>query len=272
MKKNKYSLFQFIGGKSEYAGWIISHFPKRHTYIETCGGAGSVLIEKDPSPVEVYNDIDYNLVNFFRMCRDKPDALASLLLLSPYSRSEYEFCKENINQEYDLQERARQYAVIARQSMGGIWGKAWSNVIKHSRRSMGSSNSRWLRLPESILNIAARLSVVQIECMDVLKLIDKYDYEDALFYIDPPYYPTTRQKNMYTFEMDHDDHVNLLNKINNCQGSVILSGYDNDLYDKKLSHWDKDKYIIPCRSNVKTDGSLSNRPTRTEILWIKNAS
>lgn len=267
MKKQKpvRTPFQWIGGKYEIAPWICSRFPGHKTYVEGFGGAAGVLLHKEPSAVEVYNDLDKELVNFFRVARERPEDLARGLLLSPYARSEFEVAKAL---EGDDLERARKFAVVARQSMGGVWGRAWSAVVGHSRRGMGSSNSRWLNLPEDILAIAGRFARVQIESLPALDLIRRYDRKDTLFYLDPPYLPATRQEGLYRYEMAVDKHVELLALLARVQGKVVLSGYASDLYDEALRGWWREVRQVTCRSNVKASGQLSDRPKREEVLWM----
>jgi DNA adenine methylase len=261
--------FQWVGSKYEQADWIACHFPRHITYVEGFAGAAGVLLWKEPSPVEVYNDLDNGLVNFFTVCRDRPEELARGLLFSPYSRSEWEVSVTGHDKEgLDPLERARRFAVVARQSMGGIWGKAWSSVIAHSRRGMASGNSRWLNLPEDVLAVAARLARVQIENLPALDCIRRYDREATLFYLDPPYVGTERSPKMYQHEMDLAQHTALLDALGGVTGLVVLSGYPNALYNDRLASWRRVERSVTCRSNVRTDGQLASRPKRVEVLWM----
>ena len=261
--------FQMYGGKWELASWIVEHLPAGKTLVLTHGGSGSPLwhIEPGTYDVEVYNDIWMDLVRFFQVCRDQPDALAAMLLFTPYSRREYaEYCCRSTS--CDNLERARKFATVARQSMGGAWGRAWSRVIAHSRRNMASSNSRWLRLPETVLQIAARFSTVQIECLDALECIEQYDRPGTVFYLDPPYHPDTRKTGGYQHEYTHEDHVALLEALNGIRGKAVLSGYHCALYDKELGTnrgWRFVEHTVSCRSS---NQNIDNR-IRTEVLWIR---
>lgn len=259
------SPFQYYGGKFEMAEWLTSLLPRGQTLVMPFGGAGSPLWHVEPYPVEVYNDLDGDIVNFFRVCRDHPQSLSEKLELTPYARAEYESCRAMRSD--DPIERARMYATVARMSHGGDWGRSWSFAVGHSRRGMSSSVSRFLHLPETVLEIASRLKTVQIECMDAIKLIQKYDRPDTVFYLDPPYYPDTRSgSDVYRHEMSPDQHVELLAAIKLCKGKVAISGYTCPVYDEALSGWDRTQREVPCRSNVTTDGPAS-RPKRVEVLW-----
>jgi len=261
--------FQMYGGKWEMAPWIVEHLPRGQTLVLTHGGSGSPLWHIEPPyPVEVYNDLDGGLVNFFRVCRDEPEALATLLLLTPYHRHEWRRARDD-EPTGDQLENARRFATVARQSMAGAWGRAWSSVITHSRRGMASGNSRWLRLPETVLEIAARFSSVQIECMDACALVRRYDRPGTVFYLDPPYHPNTRQPNVYHHEYTHEDHVVLLDALDGIKGRAVLSGYDCELYQERLRNWKRVEREVPCRSAVKNNGEVAARTTRKEVLWIK---
>lgn len=261
--------FQWIGSKSEMMHWLEPLFPPHHTFVDLCGGSGAVTLLKKPSAVEVYNDLDGGLVNFYRMCRERPAELAGALLFSPYSRASYVEAVAKIEEGDDL-ERARKWAVVARQSMAGAWGRAWSAVVTHSRRGMASGCSRWLHMPEDVLAVAARLAQVQIENLDACACAAKYDRLTTLFYVDPPYLTDTRAADLYRVEMNAEAHVKLLLLLNRAQGLVVLSGYDHPLYHALVPGWRVERMLVKCRSNVNSSGGTSARPTREELVWIKD--
>lgn len=264
--------FQMYGGKWEIASWIVEHLPPGQTLVLTHGGSGSPLwhIEPGTYPVEVYNDLWQEVFRFFNVCREEPEALAAVLLLTPYSRFEYGMCKVGVDIADEDLESARRFAVVARQSMSGEWGRAWSRVIAHSRRGMSSSVSRWLHLPETVLQVAARLSTVQIECQDALECIRQYDRPKTVFYLDPPYHPDTRIVGVYQHEYTHLDHVALLEVLQDIKGKAVLSGYHCELYDTELTEargWRTVEKFVACRSSNQSSGPK----LRTEVLWIKGA-
>jgi DNA adenine methylase len=261
--------FQWCGGKSEMMHWLEPLFPAHHTFVDLCGGSAAVTLLKRPSPVEVYNDLDGELVNFYRVCREKPEALATLLLFTPYARAEYDGARETLVQGDDL-ERARKWAVVARQSMAGAWGRSWSAVVTHSRRGMASGCSRWLHMPEDVLAVPARLAQVQIENLEAGECLAKYDHPEMLAYIDPPYLADTRAANLYRVEMAAEGHVKLLLLLNGAQGKLVLSGYEHSLYHDLLPGWRVERTLVKCRSNVNSKGGTSARPMREEVVWIKD--
>lgn len=261
--------FQWFGGNAEFAQSLIDLFPPHHTFVDACGGSGSMILAKPPSPVDVYNNIDGRLVNFFRQCRDNPEELAGQLMMTPYARAEYDAGKI---ESPDPIEDARRFAAVARQSVGGAWGRSWSRVVTHSRRGMASGNSRWLHLPDAVLQIAARFASVQIENLDVFKLIDDYDTPSTLFYFDPPYHPDTRTPDVYRFETDASWHTRFLARVAAIEGFAIVSGYDHPEYNEALASWQRRELVVSCRSNVRADGSTSKRATRTEVVWLKGPS
>jgi len=260
---------QWFGGKSEFLDRILPLFPKHHTFVDGCGGSAAVILGKEPSAVDVYNDVDHRLVNFFWIIRNRPEELALKMLFTPYARAEYKNCKEE--DDRDAMEDARRFATVAKQSMGGAWGRAWSSVVTHSRRGMASSNSRWLNLPVDILAAAERLSTIQIENLDLFDLIRRYDRPETLFYLDPPYHPETRTPKVYRFETTAEWHTKLLDCLRSVRESVVLSGYSHPEYESRLADWERHEFQVSCRSNVHSNGSISGAPKRTEVVWIKGA-
>ena len=260
---------QWYGGKWEMAEWLASLLPRAQTFVMPFGGAGSPLWHVEPYPVEVYNDLDSELVNFFRVCREQGDELARRLELTPFSREEFDLCKKLDGA--DPVERARQFAYVGRASHGGAWGRSWSHVVGHSRRGMSSSVSRFLHMPETVTQVARRLKSVQVEHMDAIALIRKYDRPETLFYLDPPYVPESRNgSDVYRCEMTIEDHRALLATLKGIQGKWALSGYANDLYDSELAGTHRVEREVTCRSNITNRGAAS-KPKRTEVVWMNYA-
>lgn len=249
--------------------WLYEHIPEHTTLVDGCGGSGAFLLGREPSPVEVYNDIDHGLTTFFKICRDQPEELAAQMLLTPYSRIEFDECKANIEEpgQTDV-EIARRFATVARMSINGLWGKSWSRAIAHCRRKMSSSVSRWLHLPDDIVAIAARMASVQIEELDWVELFKSYDREATFFYFDPPYPTDVRSPDSYVQEMTIEQHEEMLKLVLDVKGMVMFSSYRNALYDKMLEGWIVVERKVMCRSNVQTTGKKGKRPDRTEALYM----
>ncbi|MFJ8064881.1 DNA adenine methylase [Psychrobacillus sp. NPDC096426] len=247
-------ILHYPGSKWSMADWIISNMPEHGTYLEPYFGSGAVLFNKEPSKVETINDIDGDVVNLFRVIRERPEELAHTIHWTPYSRKEYKDSHEIANEEI---EKARRFLVRCWQSIrvktGSISGwkcRGTSDEYHHLRQ--------WNNLPADILVVADRLKNVQIENIDATKLIDRYNRPDVLMYIDPPYVMATRKGAIYENEMSDEDHMNLIDYLLKHTGSVLLSGYDNEIYNDMLKGWMKETKL----------GKPVAGKQRLEVLWI----
>ena len=260
------SPINWYGGKYYMAKDIIEIFPKHKMYVEGFGGAGHVLFRKEKSELEVYNDLHSGLYLFFKLLRENNKEFIRRLSLTPYSREEFENSKRWMYEDDEI-EKARKFYVRTMQSVASNGG--WCYAKSKSRRGMCQSVSRWLgNIEENLSGAIERLKEVQIENLDVLDLIKKYDKEDTLFYLDPPYVPETRkQKKSYDCEMTREQHIELINTLINVKGKVILSGYDNDIYNKLLDNGWK-KIILgefSKRGQKTNNGELTKGK---EFVWI----
>lgn len=256
-------LIRYHGGKFRIADWIISHFPRHKTYVEPFGGGGSVLLCKQPSQIEVYNDLDSEVVNLFRVLRntEQRQQLEQQLYLTPFSRTEFYEAYEDTDCPV---EKARR--MIIRAQMG--FGSAGATKGQTGFRMAGGRQKNyelvlWDKYPSRLAQFAERLKQVLIENQDASKVISYYDDADTLFFVDPPYVRATRSANVvaYQYEMSDQDHIALLEQLNNVNGHVILSGYDCDIYNSRLSHWKK------LTKNVQASGKVGG-VTRQECLWV----
>ena len=259
--KLDHPLIRYHGGKFRLASWIISYFPSRETYVEPFGGGASVLLSKSPSRMEVYNDLDQDIVNFFEVLRDQTlaEKLAFQVELTPYSRSEFLNARAETN---DRIEQARRLVVRAQMGFGSA-GATKGNTGFRLDTARGGSDivTIWQRQPEVIRQAAARLKKVLIENRDAIKVIQDHDREDTLFFIDPPYVLDTRNMGgkAYRHEMSNADHEQLINVLNSCKGKIILCGYDHTIYE--ALNWKK---VIKSVAAAGQSGSV----LREEILWI----
>jgi DNA adenine methylase len=211
--------------------WLLPLLPKCHHYCEPFAGSAPVLLNRLPSSVETYNDIDGEVANFFRVLRDHKADLIEKIGLTPFSREEFYYAvSQNPEGIADKIERARLFYVRARQARTGLAQTAslgrWSNCKNASRAGMSSAVSRWLGAVEDLPLIAERLLRVQIENRPAEKVIKLYDDKDTLFYCDPPYVHNSRSgKKAYGYEMTDAEHRSLADVLQRCKGNVAISGY-----------------------------------------------
>ena len=256
----------WYGGKSYLLNRLIPLIPPHQVYVEAFGGGAALLLSKPPSPVEIYNDINHHLVNFFRVLKDeaKFDRLLRYLALTPYSREEHMYAVEHYaDNSLDEVERAALFYVACQQSLNGVVGGAWARNKFYSRNGMAKKVSAWLGNIAGLPEIAQRLLAVQIECSDFQKVIEDYDSKDTFYYLDPPYLPETRvARSAYEYEMTVDDHIRLLKTIVQLDGKVMLSGYANELYERYLSGWTRIEF------DAVTHASVGKRTDRRESVWM----
>lgn len=248
------------------APWIIKQFPPHTRYVEPYGGGASVLMRKEPVDCEVYNDLDAELVNVFRVLRDPVMAehLRIATTLTPYARDEYEL---SYTESDDPVEQARRTIFRAYASFGGTGQRRYRTGM---RPAMGGRGNRpeldWRGWPATVPALCDRLSAVHIEHVDALELIVKYDRRDTLFYVDPPYPHSTRSMVLdashmhYRHEMSDDDHAELASVLARCDGAVVVSGYACPLYDDDLyAGWERRE------KHARANGGAA----RLEVVWIK---
>src|SRR5437868_1361469 len=188
--------FGWYGGKFNHLEWLLPLLPACHHYCEPFAGSAAVLLNREPSPVETYNDIDGDVVNFFRVLRDQPEELIRTIGLTPFAREEFHLSIATNGEPMEPVERARRFFVRARQARTGLAQSAtlgrWANCKNTSRAGMSGVVSRWLGSVEGLPEIAERLLRVQIENRPAIDIIRLYDSPGTLFYCEPPYLHSTR--------------------------------------------------------------------------------
>jgi DNA adenine methylase len=257
--------FGWYGGKFSHLDWLLPLLPACHHYCEPFAGSGAVLLNRLPVAVETYNDLDGEVVNFFRVLRDHKNELVERIGLTPFSREEFALACE-IDPDVGGVERARRFYVRARQVRTGLAQTAslgrWANCKNTSRAGMSGVVSRWLGAVEMLPDIADRLLRVQIENRPATEVIRLYDSPDTLFYCDPPYIHDTRgDDKAYGFEMTDRNHRELSEVLNSAAGLVAISNYDcklmGDLYP--AGKW---------RKHVSPEKTIhSTKDKRVEVLW-----
>lgn len=240
--KINHPLMRYHGAKFRLADWIMSFFPPHNTYVEPFGGAAGVLLQKPRSMSEVYNDMDDQIVNVFRVLQDKKLAaeLIEKLMVTPYSRAEFELAYKPTDDIVDCARRTLIRAGMGFGSAGSTKNKTGFRI--DSARKYGTSAQLWSRYPLQISAFIERLQGVIIENRPAITVIDNHDGDDTCFFVDPPYMHSTRKMGhsaCYNHEMSDSDHELLLQKLLSCDGYIVLSGYDTELYNDVLSNWNK---------------------------------
>ena len=249
------------------AEWIISHFPSHKIYVEAYGGAGSVLLCKKPSEVEIYNDIDDQIINVLRCIRDHPQQLAKYIAVLPYSRTEFYRARVILAtpRNYSNQIRQAAYTIMKAHCGFGSSGLRENNTGFRGAFTSGSTETvksnlrRWAEYPSRIKGYSLRFRKVLIENMDAIELIQKSDNPGTLIYLDPPYEfeQRTSKKNQYRHEMDHQDHQDLYTVLQDIKhAAIILSGYSGGTYDK-----------LKWKSRTKKNMTLYGQD-RQETIWL----
>ncbi|HET9179870.1 MAG TPA: DNA adenine methylase [Terriglobia bacterium] len=264
-RKRKLIAFGWYGGKFSHLDWLLPLLPKCHHYCEPFAGSAAVLLNREPCPVETYNDIDGEVVNFFKVLRSQPEELVRTIGLTPFSREEFYLAVSKNGQPVSDLERARLFFIRARQTRTGLAQTAslgrWANCKNTSRAGMSGVVSRWLGSVEMLPEIALRLLRVQIENRPALEVIKLYDSPGTLFYCDPPYVHSTRgDSKAYGFEMGDAEHHTLARALKQCKGKVAISGYRCGLMDEIFGDW--------RRLDAPPKRCHSVKKTRREALWM----
>ena len=250
------SILNYPGAKWGMAKQIVSMMPPHRSYLEPFFGSGAVLFNKPPSAIETVNDIDGDIVNFFKVVRERPEELAEAISLTPYSRDVFNDAHEN--RGTTAFDRAYRFAIRSRMGHGfKTYQKTGFKIDVYARERSYCVNC-WNTMPERIIEAAARLKDVQIENRPALELIQKFNYDNVLIYADPPYLLSTRGGKQYRHEMDEQGHVELLAALKSHRGPAIISGYPSELYDSELRGWNR----------ITKQSYNQNSDARTEVLWF----
>lgn len=248
------TILKFPGGKWRISEWILSFIPEHKVYCEPYFGSGAIFFNKQPVYTETINDIDGDIYNLFMVCRNYPLELAKAINLTPFSREEFKNCNARSDNPV---EQARRTLVRYHQSFGTSNSSlnSWRNVQTYGGPRCATM---WNYLPEAIINCCERLKQAQIENIDAIELIKRYNDKDTLLYLDPPYLPELRKKNIYKCEMTKAEHIKLLDTIVDSKSIILISGYDNELYNSALQGWHT--------AEIETTAQMGKY--RIEKLWM----
>lgn len=251
--------FKYYGGKFYLSLWINQQFPPHSTYVEPFGGAASVLLNKEISPVEIYNDLNADLVLLFTYLKTQYAELVQNLQKIPCDEETYYYWK-NLQAKTEW-ERVLRVFVLYRMSRGGTGGSF--SKSKRFYRGLPENVAAWETGINNLFRVHQRLQNVQLCCENALELIPKYDGKDTLFYLDPPYVASSRASaKVYLHETSEQLHRDLATLVKNCQGKVLISGYASPLYHELFGSWNqvnKEQFLHASHG--------ARKQTRQEILW-----
>ena len=270
-KYSRKNLINYAGAKTHGCQHIIPLLPHTDRYIEVFGGTGIILQTRKKSKFEVFNDIDSDLINFFKCVQDndKYYAMMEFLNFAPHSRELFSEYKEKISTAKDV-ERAGMWYYLRVYSFGGL-GRNFGRDLGPK----GSTPGRLFTKLQQFGDLHKRFRNVQIERLDWFKCMTDYDHIDSVFYLDPPYLLT--DQSAYSGKASIGLHEEILNTIFETKGFVAISSYHNDLYDSKdwddIHEWDHFVSIESVNNEQNTKkGIASKRSHNKEVLYIKGAN
>lgn len=252
--------FAYYGGKTVLADRIVAALPAHEHYVEPFAGSLAVLLAKPRSRMETVNDLDGDLMLFWRTLRDRPAELIRACALTPHSRAEYLEAYDRPDELDDLERARRIWSVLAQGRTGTLRNTGWRFHIDPagSSISMGSYMASYVH---RMAAVAERLAGVSLEARPALELIEAYgSHPDVLLYVDPPYLGSTRARN-YRNEMGTEaEHRELAAALEACRATVVLSGYASPLYSELYEGW-----TATTMSTATGQGGTWSE--RTEVLW-----
>lgn len=261
--------FGYFGSKNKIALQLSENLPPHNCWVEAFCGSAALTLRKDPAPIEIINDVDNEIVNFFEQLRNNQEELFRMIELTPYAEYELTIAREP-ETEYSISnvERARRFLVQSMMAINGVFGEqpgGFSYSDSYSRNGHDARVNRWKNLPERLKPVIERLKNVRIENKDARKLLKRYLNRPAtLVYLDPPYF--TKRTNGYNHEaFEINFHSELLELANHAKCMIFISGYENDLYKDLLlakDGWDKKEL------QTHTKDSTGGVHARTEVVWM----
>lgn len=250
-------VLRYVGAKWKIADWLIGMFPEHESYVEPFSGSAAIYLRKPRASISVLNDLSEDVVNFYRVLREQPNALIHAIELTPFSRREYDLSYAPADEPL---EKARRFYVRCWQAFGSSGGRKTGWRWQRNTHRGTSTTREWSRT-EGLWYAAEAFKDAQIECRPAIEIIKDYDTPRAFFYVDPPYVYSARSDGgrlRYTHEMNDNDHRDLANVLQQIKGTAIVSGYDCQLYDELFAGWHK------CHKTTTTNGNN----TATETVWL----
>ncbi len=240
--KTKRIAFNYLGGKFTYVDEIIQYFPEHEHFVDVFCGSMAITLNKPPSKIDTANDLNKDVINFFRVLREQPEELITLLELTPVARDEYKEAFYTQDDPAEPIEKARRFFVRARQSFYGLGAqrqnKGWHLTVKNSRSNVAETISKWNNAIDKLWWLIEPLRRIQIENTDYKKIITKIDYPEAFFYLDPPYPAESRSSGKdYKHDFTDDQHRELAELAHGIKGKAMISGYECPLMEELYGDW-----------------------------------
>lgn len=263
------SVVQWVGGKGQQLEQLLPLIPHTNTYVEPFGGGGVVLLNRERSEVEVYNDLNDDVVNLFRVMRD--DSLfrdfEAMLELTMWSKEEFRYAiTTQRNPEATPVERAWALYVVQNQGISGAHSKSEGNWSR-AKGSTKNTEKWWARYPK-LARVHHRLRHVQVDSQDALSCMVYWDGPQTTFYVDPPYVLDTRHAKYYAYEMENAEHERLVEVLLGLSGGVVLSGYEHPVYRPlEEAGWVKMEYGAHAYAKVVDADRGEIKPVRIEVVW-----
>jgi DNA adenine methylase len=263
-KKKKLVAFNYFGGKYNFLEQLYEYFPDHFHFVDVFCGSMAVTLNKLPSKMDTANDINGDVINFFKVLREHPMDLLYNLELTPTSRQEYKNCFPINSPGISDVERARRFFVRCRQSFQGTGiekSTGFNACIATSEKSLSKNVSKFLSSVYRLPAVIEKLRTIQIESLDYSVLLEKYDRSDTFFYCDPPYELRMRNyKKWYSNEFLDNDHFKMADILKNIKGKAMVSGYDSPMYHNLFSGWNFIK-LKPLGHSMKIN-------PQQECIWM----
>lgn len=252
----------YYGGKQKLAAQIVELMPPHVAYLEPFAGGGAVLFAKSPAERETLNDLDAQIMRFWRALRDRPEELATAVAATPYGRADWEASCEPADDDV---EAARRLLVRIDHSFSHE-GKSWSPPSLLKGRKGRWQPRTWQEMPTRLLAAAERLKNVCLENTDAIDLLPRWDLPETVVYIDPPYIGPDRKhlRHGYAYDVTDDLWPRLIDAL--CQienAAVILSGYPNEEVERL--GWREVELQALKNVQGRAGGKLPSVP---ETLWL----
>jgi DNA adenine methylase len=209
-----YGPFSYIGGKRALANRIIALFPAHKTYVEPFAGGAQVFFRKEPSKVEVLNDLDREIVNFYRVCQSHFEELVRYLRFTVVSRAWFDLLNESDPAKLTDIQRAARHLYLSKTCYAGL--------VRHRNygvRVDAPPGFNPERIPALIEETHRRLARVQIECLPYEAVLARYDRPTSLFYLDPPYY----EIKLYRYNLKPEEFGTMAERLGKLKAKFILS-------------------------------------------------